>query len=76
MDVKWDEVPPPRELVRAHHTLHRLVHAMPVEGVRDMGGMEAWDGLVEGMRMLCVMTSYLGHFDERYAKAYETMLED
>jgi hypothetical protein len=76
MGVRWDEVPPPDELVSAHRTLHRLVHAMPVEGVRDMGGSEAWDGVVEGMRMLMVSTAYLGMFDELYTKAWETMLED
>jgi len=43
-------------------------------GVRDIGGMPAWDGIVEGKRMLAVATCYLAEDDERYAKAWNTMV--
>ncbi|MFH0917024.1 MAG: hypothetical protein V1912_11360 [bacterium] len=71
------DLPSPGELVRAHRTLrrlHRAIHA-DYDEVRDIGGMPAWDGLVEGERMLAVTTAYLGSYaDVRYGAAWERML--
>jgi len=68
-----DGYPSPRELVRAHRTLAQMHRSIPY-GVRDIGGMPAWDGIVEGKRMLAVATCYLAEDDERYAKAWNTMV--
>ncbi len=69
-------VPSPRELVRARRTMRRLYRATVGMGVRDMSGMRAWDGLVEGTRMLAVTTAALGDLDPRYREAWERMMRD
>jgi hypothetical protein len=75
-DPRLEGVPSPRELVRAYRTLHRLSYATHDLYVRDMGGSHAWDGLVEGRRMLAVTTAALGQvLDPAYSAAWERMLD-
>ena len=73
---KLERPPSPRELLRAYRTLRRLAWAIPYEAVVDAGGSPAWDGLVEGRRMLAVSTSYLATLDTPEAADYRAVWEE
>jgi len=75
-DSRLETVPSPRELVRAYRTLQRLSYATWDLHVRDIAGMPAWDGLIEGRRMVALTTAALGQvLDPAYAAAWERMLD-
>ena len=70
------DLPTPDELIAARHAIIRLHRAVGTGKVRDMAGMEMWDGLVEGVRAIAVTTAYLGMYvDPDYGKAWERMME-
>lgn len=70
------DVPSPDELIEARRIIRRLHRAVGTGQVRDMAGMDMWDGLVEGGRAIAVTTAYLAHkVDTRYGDAWERMME-
>jgi len=73
-----DEVvrPTPEELIAAHGMLRRLAQVVGPGHARDMDGKDVWEGLVDGRRMLAVATAVLGADDERYAEAWDRMLNE
>lgn len=74
--MDWQH-PSPDELLQAHRTLAALSHSTYDMGIRDRAGSPAWDGLVEGRRMLAVTTAALGQLvDPRYAETWEAMLDE
>jgi len=70
------DLPTPDDLIAARRTIIRLHRAVGYGKVRDIAGMEMWDGLVEGGRAIAVTAAYLGsEVDAAYGKAWERMME-
>lgn len=73
--AKAADLPSPREVVRAYRTLKRLAWATHDIRIQDVSGSSAWDGIVEGRRMLAVTTAGLASYvDPAYEAAWHRML--
>ena len=75
-DIDIAALPTPQELIEARRVIRRLHRAVGLGKVRDMGGMEMWDSLVEGGRAIAVTAAYLGsEVDAAYGAAWEKMMD-